>query len=124
MTAPTVTTGSASGARESARRMNVVARFWDSSIGKHAVMAVTGIIMIAFLISHFLANLQVFVGPLAINEYAASLRRLGPLLWLARAGLLVALVLHVLAAYQLTRRKQTARSSRAAASPDESMTGA
>ncbi|HEX6052871.1 MAG TPA: succinate dehydrogenase cytochrome b subunit [Gemmatimonadaceae bacterium] len=109
MTAPTATTASASTARKSARRMNAVARFWHSSIGKHAVMAVTGIIMIAFLISHFLANLQVFLGPLAINEYAAALRRLGPLLWLARAGLVAALVLHVVAAYQLTRRKQTAR---------------
>jgi succinate dehydrogenase / fumarate reductase cytochrome b subunit len=89
--------------------MNVVARFWHSSIGKHAVMAVTGLIMIAFLISHVLANLQVFAGPLMINEYAAALRRLGPLLWLARAGLLVALILHVVAAYQLTQRKRTAR---------------
>ena len=72
-------------------------------------MAVTGLIMIAFLISHVLGNLQVFAGPLKINEYSAALRRLGPLLWLARGGLIVALVLHVIAAYQLTRRKQTAR---------------
>jgi succinate dehydrogenase / fumarate reductase cytochrome b subunit len=72
-------------------------------------MAVTGLIMVAFLISHVLGNLQVFAGPLKINEYSAALRRLGPLLWLARAGLLVALILHVIAAYQLTRRKQAAR---------------
>jgi succinate dehydrogenase / fumarate reductase, cytochrome b subunit len=72
-------------------------------------MAVTGLIMIAFLISHVLGNLQVFAGPLKINEYSAALRRLGPLLWLARGGLIVALVLHVIAAYQLTQRKRTAR---------------
>jgi succinate dehydrogenase / fumarate reductase cytochrome b subunit len=72
-------------------------------------MAVTGLIMVAFLISHVLGNLQVFAGPLKINEYSAALRRLGPLLWLARAGLLAALILHVIAAYQLTRRKQAAR---------------
>src|SRR5688572_12524624 len=104
MTAP-----SAAAARESSARANAVARFWHSSIGKKAVMAVTGIGMIAFLIVHMLGNLQMFAGPLKINEYAASLRRLGPLLWLARGGLLVALVLHVIAAYQLTRRKQLAR---------------
>ena len=104
MTAP-----SAAAARESSARANAVSRFWHSSVGKKAVMAVTGLLMIGFLISHMLANLQVFAGPLKINEYAAALRRLGPLLWLARGGLLVALVLHVIAAYQLTRRKQTAR---------------
>ena len=72
-------------------------------------MAVTGLIMVGFLIVHMVGNLQMFAGPLKINEYAAALRRLGPLLWIARAGLAVALVLHVIAAYQLTRRKQTAR---------------
>ncbi|HUQ79753.1 MAG TPA: succinate dehydrogenase cytochrome b subunit [Gemmatimonadaceae bacterium] len=104
MTAPT-----AAAARESSARANAVSRFWRSSVGKKAVMAVTGIGMIVFLISHVLGNLQVFAGPLKINEYSAALRRLGPLLWVARAGLLVALVLHVVAAYQLTRRKGTAR---------------
>ncbi len=109
MTAPSATAGTASGASAPVARTNIIARFWHSTIGKKAVMAVTGLIMIAFLISHFLANLQVFAGPLKINEYAAALRRLGPLLWLARAGLAVALVLHVVAAYQLTQRKQVAR---------------
>ena len=104
MTAP-----SAAAARESSARANAVSRFWHSSVGKKAVMAVTGLGMIAFLISHVLGNLQVFAGPLKINEYSAALRRLGPLLWIARAGLLVALILHVVAAYQLTRRKAAAR---------------
>jgi succinate dehydrogenase / fumarate reductase cytochrome b subunit len=104
MTAP-----SAAAVRDQSARVNAVTRFWNSSIGKKAVMAVTGLIMIGFLISHMLANLQVFAGPLMINEYAAKLREFGPLLWLARGGLLIALVLHVIAAYQLTRRKQTAR---------------
>ena len=104
MTAP-----SAAAAREPLARVSAVARFWNSSVGKKAVMAVTGLLMIGFVISHMLANLQVFAGPLKINEYAAALRRLGPLLWIARGGLLVALVLHVVVAYQLTRRRQIAR---------------
>lgn len=104
MTAP-----SAAATRGTPVRASAVTRFWNSSIGKKAVMAVTGLIMIGFLISHMLANLQIFAGPLKINEYAATLREFGPLLWLARGGLAVALVLHVIAAYQLTRRKQVAR---------------
>jgi len=104
MTAP-----SAAAARQSVASTNAVLRFWHSSVGKKAVMAVTGLVMIGFLIIHALGNLQVFSGPLKINEYSAALRRLGPLLWIARGGLIVALVLHVIAAYQLTRRMQTAR---------------
>jgi len=87
MTAP-----SATAAREASARANAVSRFWHSSVGKKAVMAVTGLAMIAFLIAHVLGNLQVFAGPLKINEYSATLRGLGPLLWIARAGLAVALV--------------------------------
>ena len=95
--------------QEPTGRPSAVARFWDSSIGKKAVMAVTGLVMVAFLILHVLGNLQMFAGPLKINEYSAGLRRLGPLLWLARGGLLVSLILHVIAAYQLTQRKRVAR---------------
>jgi len=104
MTAP-----SAAAVPESGTRPGAIARFWDSSIGKKAVMAVTGLVMVAFLIVHMLGNLQMFEGSLKINEYSAALRRLGPLLWLARGGLLVSVILHVIAAYQLTKRKQVAR---------------
>jgi len=104
MTAP-----SAAAVPESGARPGAIARFWDSSIGKKAVMAVTGLVMVAFLIVHMLGNLQMFEGSLKINEYSAALRRLGPLLWLARGGLLVSVILHVIAAYQLTKRKQVAR---------------
>jgi succinate dehydrogenase / fumarate reductase cytochrome b subunit len=109
MTAPSAATDSRTGAATALMRKSTVARFWHSSIGKKAVMAVTGLMMIAFLIGHMLGNLQVFAAPSKINEYAAALRELGPLLWLVRGGLLVALVLHVVAAIQLTQRKQTAR---------------
>jgi succinate dehydrogenase / fumarate reductase cytochrome b subunit len=109
MTAPSATAVNEKSARVLPARSGTLARFWSSSIGKKAVMAVTGLIMIAFLIAHVLGNLQVFAGPLKINEYSAALHRLGPLLWLARGGLIVALVLHVIAAYQLTQRKRTAR---------------
>ena len=66
---------SAALAREPVGRANAVTRFWSSSIGKKAVMAVTGLIMVGFLVVHMVGNLQMFAGPLKINEYAAALRR-------------------------------------------------
>lgn len=104
-----MTAATAAAAHQAPARRSLVVRFWDSSIGKKAVMAVTGLIMVGFLIAHVLGNLQVFEGPLKINDYSAALRRLGPLLWLARGVLLVSVILHIVAAYELTRRKQVAR---------------
>ncbi len=90
--------------------MNRLAAFWDSSVGKKAVMAVTGIIGVLFVIGHMVGNLQVFQGAERLNAYGHLLH--GPLnevIWAVRAVLLVALVLHVVAAYQLTMRNRAAR---------------
>ena len=84
--------------------------FWQSAIGKKVVMAVTGLIGIAYVIGHMLGNLQVFQGAEKINAYAAMLH--GPLksaVWAARIVLLAAVVLHVIAAWQLTRLDRAAR---------------
>lgn len=83
--------------------------FWHSTIGKKVVMAATGIIMIGFLISHMLGNLLVFGGSQKINAYSAFLHSTGELLWVARIGLLIAVILHIIAAVQLTRRDYAAR---------------
>ena len=89
--------------------MNRLQALWDSSAGKKAVMAVTGIVLVAYLLTHVLANLLVFQGPERINRYAALLHGTGGALWGARLVLLVAAVLHIVAAVQLTRRRQAAR---------------
>lgn len=89
--------------------MNRLQAFWSSSTGKKAVMAVTGIILVAYVLAHVLANLLVFQGPERINRYAALLHGTGGALWAARLVLLVATVLHVVAAVQLARRRQAAR---------------
>jgi succinate dehydrogenase / fumarate reductase cytochrome b subunit len=82
-----------------------------SSIGKKAVMAVTGILLVGFVFLHMLGNLQVFLGPKAMNDYAAFLREFlhGQGLWIARGGLLVAVALHVWAATSLTLANLAAR---------------
>jgi succinate dehydrogenase / fumarate reductase cytochrome b subunit len=89
--------------------MSALGRFWRSTIGKKVVMAVTGVLLIAFVISHVLGNLLYFRGEEAMREYALLLRQTGALLWVARGGLLLAAVLHVVAAVQLTRRDMAAR---------------
>lgn len=89
--------------------MSGVQKFWDSTVGKKVVMAVTGIILVTFVIGHMLGNLQMFLGVEAMNRYAAFLKSTGELLWLARAGLLTAAVLHIISAVQLTMRNRAAR---------------
>ena len=89
--------------------MNRLAVFWQSSVGKKAVMAVTGLILVAYLITHVLANLLVFSGPERINRYAQLLHSTGAALWGARLILLAALILHIIAATQLAIRSRAAR---------------
>ena len=73
-------------------------------------MGVTGLIGIAFVILHMAGNLQAFLGPAKLNAYSAALHGpLNELLWIVRIVLIVAVVLHVLMAYQLTRISQAAR---------------
>lgn len=84
--------------------------FWSSTIGKKIVMAVTGLIGIGFVIGHMLGNLQAFEGPEKINAYGRFLHHtVGTELWIVRLVLIAAVVLHVVAAVQLTRLSQSAR---------------
>lgn len=73
-------------------------------------MGVTGLIGIGFVIVHMAGNLQAFLGPTKLNAYGAALHGpLNELLWLLRIVLIVAVVLHVTMAYQLTRSSAAAR---------------
>jgi succinate dehydrogenase / fumarate reductase, cytochrome b subunit len=83
--------------------------FYDSTIGKKTVMAVTGAILFGFVLAHMAGNLQVFLGRDAFDAYARLLRAEPALLWAARLILLVSVVLHIVAAVQLTALKQKAR---------------
>ena len=85
-------------------------QFYRSTIGKKIIMAVTGLIGIGFVVGHMAGNLQAFVGRDKLNGYGALLHGpLGELLWLVRLVLIVAVILHVLMAYQLTMRARAAR---------------
>ena len=91
------------------RQLVRVARFYESTIGKKAIMAVTGLVLLGFLIAHMLGNLQIFLGPAVMNHYAETLHGNPLLLWTVRTILLIAVVLHIWASVQLFLIKREAR---------------
>jgi succinate dehydrogenase / fumarate reductase cytochrome b subunit len=89
---------------------------WGTMVGKKVVMAVTGVVLVGFVIAHMLGNLKIFLGAEAIDTYAVFLRTMGEplapyglLLWAVRIVLLVCVALHITAAVQLTRMNWAAR---------------
>jgi len=83
--------------------------FYHSSIGKKWVVAITGLALILFVVGHLLGNLQIFLGQNAINAYAERLQGLGELLWVARIGLIVAVLLHIVTTVLLAIQNKLAR---------------
>ncbi|WSQ23953.1 succinate dehydrogenase [Streptomyces zaomyceticus] len=79
-------------------------------------MAVSGLLMLGYLVAHVAGNLKVFFGPEEFNAYGHWLRVMGApvlhhewALWLVRIALLAAVVAHAVCAYQLSRRDVRAR---------------
>jgi succinate dehydrogenase / fumarate reductase cytochrome b subunit len=89
--------------------LNILAAFYRSSVGKKMIVAITGIILILFVIGHLLGNLQIFIGPDWINGYSQHLRDLGPLLWAIRLFLLAAVSIHIYVTIQLAIENRRAR---------------
>jgi len=85
--------------------------FVGSSIGRKVIMAVTGAILFGFVLAHMLGNLQVYLGPEAINNYGVFLRQAlhGTGIWIARAVLLSAVLLHTWSATSLALASRRAR---------------
>lgn len=90
-------------------------RFYRSTVGKKWIVAITGLMMIGFLLGHMVGNLQIFEGrgltieTTKINQYAAFLKKEMALLWMARIGLLGAVFAHVIATISLVRLNKKAR---------------
>jgi len=86
-----------------------------STVALKYSMAVSGLIMIGYLLLHMYGNLKVFAGQEAFDEYAHHLRTFGEpmlpyggLLWIVRIVLLVAIIVHVFAVVVLWRRNRAA----------------
>jgi len=93
--------------------MNLVGSLFRSSIGRKILMALSGLILIGFVTGHLIGNLQVFQHPDYLNGYAQFLHQLGPILWLARIIIIVAVVVHIWAATVLSLENRRARGTAA-----------
>ena len=99
--------------------MNWFVDYYRRAVGKKAVMAWTGIVLFLYVLVHMVGNLKIYQGPEALNHYAHWLREAGSpavpaggALWAVRAVLLIAVVLHIVAAVQLTLMNRRARPQR------------
>jgi succinate dehydrogenase / fumarate reductase cytochrome b subunit len=86
-----------------------VAGWVRSTVGTKWLLAGSGAVLLGWLALHMLANLSAFSGASAIDGYAASLRRIAPLLWAVRITVLAAACVHVVAAVSVVRRARRAR---------------
>lgn len=84
-------------------------RFWQTTIGKKAVMAITGVILFGFIVGHLAGNLQIFEGPAPLNAYAVLLHSHPALLWFVRILLLISVFLHIWSSFQLWLLHREAR---------------
>ncbi len=96
--------------------MSRVFGFYRSSLGKKAVMAVSGLLLFGFVLVHMVGNLKMYQGQVKFDAYAEGLRELGApvlghgqALWIARFALIAAVLLHIHAAYVLTMQNRRAR---------------
>ena len=89
--------------------MKICNHIFGSSLGRKYMMAFTGAVLFLFVIAHLAGNLQVFLGPEALNRYGHLLQSNPELLWPARCFLLLMVGLHIWAAVKLSLENKTAR---------------
>lgn len=89
--------------------MSWLRRTVSSSIGGKYLVALTGLVMVGFLVAHLAGNLLVYAGPLALHDYAEGLRKFPAVLWALRLGLIVSALLHVFLATKLNLANRAAR---------------
>ena len=92
-----------------ARLTQVSAMLWRSTVGRKALVAVSGLALAGWVALHLAGNLTVFSGPETVDGYAAALRRAPAALWAVRLGLVVAALVHVAGVVSLTRADRAAR---------------
>ena len=99
------------------RRRFFLTDLYRTAVGKKYAMAVTGIMLVGFVVVHMVGNLKMYLGREDLDHYAEFLRELlvpivphGVALWILRMGLLGAVAVHIHAAASLTALNRTARS--------------
>lgn len=81
----------------------------QSSVGRKIIMALTGIVLIAFICVHLLGNSSIFIGADALNAYAQKLHSLGPIVWIFRLVMLFVFVVHIIFGIQLSLENSAAK---------------
>jgi succinate dehydrogenase / fumarate reductase, cytochrome b subunit len=89
--------------------MKVITNIFGSSLGKKYIMAVSGFVLVLFVIGHLAGNLQFFLGAEAINRYGHFLQSNVELLWPVRIILLIIIGLHIWSAIKLSAENKAAR---------------
>src|SRR3974390_3774969 len=89
--------------------MKLLTHVFNSSLGKKYVMAGTGFVLFLFVVGHLVGNLQIFLGPEAINRYGNFLQTNPEIIWPARVVLLSMVVLHIWSAAKLSLENKAAR---------------
>jgi succinate dehydrogenase / fumarate reductase cytochrome b subunit len=109
----------------SSRRAPWPVAFYRSAVGKKWVMAVSGIVLLSYVFFHMLGNFKAYLGPADMNHYGEWLREIAVpalprtvFLWLLRSGLIAAFVIHMHAAWALTRMNHRARPTKYAGGRD------
>lgn len=89
--------------------MNGYLRGFTTTVGTKFLVGLTGALLVLFVIGHLLGNLQIYLGPDAINDYAVFLKSKPSLLWGVRLGLLAILIIHIAGIARLTNANRAAR---------------
>jgi succinate dehydrogenase / fumarate reductase cytochrome b subunit len=87
-------------------------RLLSDSIGRKVVMAITGLLMVLFVVGHLLGNLSIFAGADGINAYAVKLHSLPLLVWATRIVMGLAVAFHLVISIQITLENQAANPTR------------
>jgi succinate dehydrogenase / fumarate reductase cytochrome b subunit len=77
-------------------------RLLSDSIGRKVVMAITGLLMVLFVVGHLLGNLSIYAGPDGINTYAAKLHSMPVVVWITRIVMGIAVLFHIIISIQIT----------------------
>ena len=89
--------------------MKVITNIFGSTLGKKYVMAISGGAMFMFVVGHLVGNLQIFLGPEAINRYGHFLQSNVEIIWPARISMLAMIALHLWSAIALALENRAAR---------------
>lgn len=84
-------------------------QYYKSSVGKKQIVALTGLLLIGFIMGHLAGNLIIFAGPEAFNGYAKKLAGLRPGLLIVEVGLAVIFIVHMMTTFHLYHQNRRAR---------------